>query len=131
MNKDRGTITTPSDWEIVRLRVRKSPWLPPSSDVLHSQCLCWSERTHMRFSRVKCWPRDVGQRGTVPEGAVSGKGLSDSYRPWHPRLAKSRARQGPGQRCYPTLTPSDPNEPTLLPAEHPDATLKRIHAGIA
>ncbi len=25
MNKDRVTITTPSDWEIVRLRARKSP----------------------------------------------------------------------------------------------------------
>jgi hypothetical protein len=53
---------------IAKRRVGKSPWLPPSSDVLHSQCLCWSERAHMRFSRVKSWPRDVGQRGTVPEG---------------------------------------------------------------
>src|SRR5713101_8631033 len=32
---------------------------PRSSDVLDPQCLCWSERPHMRFSCVKCWPRAV------------------------------------------------------------------------
>jgi hypothetical protein len=30
---------------------------PRSSDVRYPQCLCWSERTHMRFIRVKCWRR--------------------------------------------------------------------------
>jgi hypothetical protein len=25
------------------------------SEVLYPQCLCWCERTHMRFSCVKCW----------------------------------------------------------------------------
>lgn len=54
---------------------------------------------------------------------VTGPGTLD--------LLKAERDKGRASAVTQQLTPSDPNEPTLLPAEHPDATLKRIHAGIA
>jgi hypothetical protein len=47
MNKDRVTITTPSDWETDRLRVRKSPWLPP-------RAMCYIPSVYAGPSALTC-----------------------------------------------------------------------------
>jgi len=69
---------------------------PRSSDVLHSPVFML-----VRAHAHAFYPRQILAARCGREGAVSGKGLSDSYWPRHPRLAKGRARQGAGPALLP------------------------------
>src|SRR6266849_5193413 len=139
MNKDRVTITTPSDWETRPAPRQEEPLVAPLERcATFPVFMLVRARTHMRFSRVKCWPRDVGQRGQFQRGQLVVRDLSDSYWPRHPRLAKSRARQVPGQRCYPNVNALGSERaysiarrtPRCHPEAHPrwnSLRLKRTH----